>query len=239
MSDSRWTPLLFSRSDNLLVFSIHSCSQKATYRGCVLTPVLLEAFCQSQWKYLMILWGAYSLPSSRRQVPQAAVFLCSQKPANSFPPEFPLAGDCILMAHSVGDTALSANHFAHAVNCFDFMISLKQTELYNSLWHKDSQATQLWQSYSPPGWAEFLLPGEQTNAVVMELLGAQPQPAGAWEGCPTTCGLGGLSHHLWLGKAVPPTMAWEGCPTTHGTHSNRWHAAHLWGRYLAAVIHLL
>lgn len=177
----------------------------------MLAPVLWRACCQCQWEVFNDTVRGLFTPFSTEKFPSLQ-YSCAH---GNQPVRFPLNSLWLVIA-SWWPTQLKTQHSAlitlHMQSIALISYQPEATELRNSLRHRDAQATQLlWQSCSSRGWAEFLLPGEQSSAEAVELLSTQPQPTVAGEGCPTTC----------------------------GTRSTRNHAACLQGRYLTALTHLL
>ena len=197
MRDSCWAPLLSSRFDNLLIFSVPSCSQKAINQGCALAPVPPGAFCQCQWKYLMTLWGDYSLPSSPQRSPPVCSTPVLMETSQFASPWIPFGW----WLHP--DGPLSWRHSGSA------LITL----------HMQSIASISWSAWSKPnyitacGTGTHRPPSYYDNHVPLEAgqnfcsLGNRPMQK--WWNCSAH------SHSLpWLGKAVPPPVAHTALGTT-------------------------
>lgn len=156
--------------------------------------------CQCQWKYLMTLWGDYSLPPS----PQRSSPLCSTpvlRETGQFTSSWIPFGWCL---HPDGPLS-----WRHSIQCWSLGMCSQllwfhdQPEANPTTGCSTGHPVQLRQSCSSWGWAEILLPGEWTNAEVMEWLSAEPQPTTTWEGCPTTHGTHGARTMLRVrGTAV-------------------------------------
>lgn len=144
-----------------------SCSQKTISQGCALTSVFLDAFCQ--WKYLMTGWGDYLLCSTlQRSSPAYGISVLTERLAfQDLPSPWWLLPDGPLS----WSWAFIANHFAQAVNCFDFTISPPKIEPHKSPWqghahvHPVIMTTVLFLRLGG-----ILLPGEWTSTEVMKSL---------------------------------------------------------------------